>query len=188
MALTTLDPISALVLVDLQQGILARPAAHPVDKVVAHAASLARAFRHQGLPVVLVTVVGGPRGRTEQVPQSAGTVPPEWARLAEQLDRQPGDHLVAKHTWGAFTGTGLEAHLTERGVTQVVIGGVSTSIGVESTARQAHELGFHVALAVDAMTDRDADAHAHSVTRIFPRLGQTGTTQEVLDLLGEAPA
>ena len=65
----------------------------------------------------------------------------------------------------------------------VLIGGVATSIGVESTARQAHELGFNVTLAVDAMTDMHADAHHHSVTRIFPRLGETGSTQGIIGLL-----
>jgi nicotinamidase-related amidase len=70
-------------------------------------------------------------------------------------------------------------------VTQVVIAGIATSIGVESTARNAHEFGFNVTLAVDAMTDRNADAHANSITRIFPRLGETGTTREIIDLLAD---
>ncbi len=69
------------------------------------------------------------------------------------------------------------------GVTQVVIAGVSTSAGVESTARQAHEHGFHVTLAIDAMTDMSPDAHLNSITRIFPRLGESGTTQEIIALL-----
>jgi len=72
------------------------------------------------------------------------------------------------------------------GVTQVVIAGIATSIGVESTARYAYELGFNVTLAVDAMTDMNLDAHINSVTRIFPRLGETGTTQEIIDLLDKA--
>ena len=95
---------------------------------------------------------------------------------------------MTKQTWGAFTGTDLEAHLRGLGVTQVVLAGVATSIGVESTARQAYELGFNVTLATDAMTDRDAEAHANSVTRIFPKLGETGTAQEVVDLLDRVPS
>ena len=90
---------------------------------------------------------------------------------------------MTKRTWGAFTNTDLEAHLKSRGVTQVVIAGVATSIGVESTARHARELGFNVTLATDAMTDLNADAHNNSITRIFPRLGETGTTQEIIGLL-----
>lgn len=90
---------------------------------------------------------------------------------------------MTKQTWGAFTGTSLHDHLGSLGVTQVVLAGVATSIGVESTARFAHELGYHVVLVTDAMTDRDAEAHAHSLRRVFPRLGETATTAEVLALL-----
>lgn len=90
---------------------------------------------------------------------------------------------MTKRSWGAFTNTDLYEHLRELGVTQVVIAGVATSIGVESTARQAYEHGFHVTLAVDAMTDMNPDAHHNSVTRIFPRLGETGTTDEIIELI-----
>jgi len=100
-----------------------------------------------------------------------------------ELNRQPGDHAVTKKTWGAFTGTDLDAHLKAAGVTQIVLTGVATSIGVESTARQAHELGYNVTLAVDAMTDLNSDAHANSVERVFPRLGETGSTQDIVALL-----
>ncbi len=102
-----------------------------------------------------------------------------------ELDLQTRDHRISKKTWGAFTQTGLEQYLRERGVTQIVLAGISTSIGVESTARQAHELGFHVTLATDAMTDLHPDAHHNSVTRIFPRLGETGSTQEILNRLDQ---
>jgi nicotinamidase-related amidase len=95
---------------------------------------------------------------------------------------------VTKQTWGAFTGTDLAAHLKALGVTQVVFAGVATSIGVESTARHAYELGFNVTLAVDAMTDLNSEAHSNSITRIFPRLGETGTTQEIIHLLNERNA
>jgi nicotinamidase-related amidase len=88
-------------------------------------------------------------------------------------------------TWGAFTNTDLEEYLKKQGVTQVVIAGIATSFGVESTARHAHELGFNVTLAVDAMTDMNADAHTNSITRIFPRLGETGTAQQIIDLLDD---
>jgi nicotinamidase-related amidase len=132
--------------------------------------------------VVLVNVAGGAPGRTERAMSSAGR-PPDWIDLVPELNRQPDDHVVTKQTWGAFSHTNLHAHLKRLGVTQIVLAGVATSIGIESTARHAHELGYHVALAVDAMTDLDLDAHNHSVTRIFPRLGQNGTTHEILDLL-----
>ena len=182
MAVTTLDPKSALVVIDLQQGIVAFPTAHPAGEIVKQARLLADAFRSRGLPVVLVTVGGAPAGRAEQT-FSLAKLPAGWADLVPELNHQPEDHTVTKRTWGAFTNTGLAEHLKTLNVTQVVIVGVATSIGVESTARQAHELGFNVTLPVDAMTDMSADAHTNSITRIFPRLGETGTTREVLDLL-----
>jgi nicotinamidase-related amidase len=103
--------------------------------------------------------------------------------LVGELNARPEDHRVTKRTWGAFTNTDLEQHLKTFGVTQVVIVGVATSIGVESTARHAYELGFNVALAVDAMTDMSLDAHTNSITRICPRLGETGTTGQIIDVL-----
>jgi nicotinamidase-related amidase len=90
---------------------------------------------------------------------------------------------VTKRTWGAFASTDLEARLKQKGVTQVVVTGVATGTGVESTARQAYEQGFNVALAIDAMTDARPEAHAYSLAHVFPRLGETGTTQQILDLL-----
>jgi nicotinamidase-related amidase len=187
MALTTLDPKTALIVIDLQNGIVALPTAHPTGEVVKHASALASAFRRHGLPVVLVNVDGGAPGRAEQT-RSVGQFPAGWTDLVPELNRQPGDHTVTKRTWGAFTGTGLAGHLKNLDVTQVVIVGVATSIGVESTARHAHEHGFHVTLAVDAMTDMNPDAHTNSITRIFPRLGETGTTQEIIALLDKTRA
>jgi nicotinamidase-related amidase len=136
------------------------------------------------LPVVLVNVDGGAPGRAEQT-RSMRDFPAGWTDLVPELNLRPTDYTLTKRTWGAFTNTGLEKHLRDLGVTQVVIAGVSTSSGVESTARHAHENGFHVTLAVDAMTDMNADAHQNSITRIFPRLGETGTTQEIIELLNK---
>jgi nicotinamidase-related amidase len=182
MPLTTLDPKTALIVIDLQKGILALPTAHPTAEIVQRARALVDAFRRRALPVVLVTVAGAAPGRADQ-PRRSGETPADWADLAPELNRQPTDHLVTKHTWGAFTRTGLAEHLQALGVTQVVMAGIATSIGVESTARQAQELGLNVTLAVDAMTDLNADAHANSIARIFPRLGETGTTQQVIEML-----
>lgn len=182
MPLTTLDPTTALIVIDLQKGVAALAAGKAFDEVVEHSRQLADAFRGHGLPVVLVNVAGVAPGRSDQS-LSLADLPADWAELLPQLDPKPGDHRVTKRTWGAFTGTNLEEHLRARSVTQVVIAGVATSAGVESTARQAHERGFHVTLATDAMTDLSPEAHHNSLTRIFPRLGETGTTAQVLALL-----
>ena len=181
MPVTALDAHTALVVIDLQRGIVDLPTAHPSDGIVRNAAALAAAFRRHALPVVLVNVTGGAPGRTEQPPM--GQRPDGWSELVPELDRQPTDLLVTKRTWGAFTNTPLRELLESKGVTQIVLAGISTSAGVESTARFAHELGLNVTLAIDAMTDRSLDAHTNSITRIFPRLGETGTTQDIIQLL-----
>ncbi|AUG53581.1 isochorismatase family protein [Thalassospira marina] len=182
MPVTVLDPKTALIVIDLQQGILAYPLVHSADDVLEKSVALANAFRARNLPVVLVNVAGGAPGRNEQPPR-ASSFPPGWADLAPAIDTGRHDHKVTKKTWGAFTGTDLNEYLAGQGVTQVVLCGIATSIGVESTARQAHELGFNVTIATDAMTDMNADAHVNSVTRIFPRLGETGTVDEILACL-----
>jgi nicotinamidase-related amidase len=182
--LTQLDTTSALILIDLQKGIVGsvRPA---VDEVVANAAALADAFRAHGRTVVLVNVAGGASGRTDA--QAAGgarpSMPDGFADLIPELGSAPDDIRLTKHRWGAFTGSDLDEQLRARGVTQVVLGGVSTSVGVETTARSAYELGYHVVLATDAMLDRDPVCHEHSLTRVFPKLGETSTTDAIMAAL-----
>jgi nicotinamidase-related amidase len=183
MGVTTLDPKTALIVIDLQKGVVSLPTAQPTAEVIERASRLAEAFRRHHLPVVLVHVVGAAPGRAEQT-RSVTDRPPDWADIVAELNQQPSDHIVTKRTWGAFTNTDLEAYLRRLDITQVVVAGISTSAGVESTARNAHELGFNVTFAVDAMTDTNPEAHANSIARIFPRLGETGATQEIIDILG----
>jgi nicotinamidase-related amidase len=182
MPLTKLDSNAALIVIDLQKGIVAIPTVHPAAEIIVRTAQLVRAFRERNLPVVLVNVTGRPPGRTD-----AGTptfsFPADWTELVPALQQHPNDHLVSKQRPGAFIGTDLHEYLRLRGVTQVFLTGIATSLGVESTARSAYDYGYHVVLVVDAMTDRDADSHRVSVEKIFPRLGETDTTNNVLKFL-----
>ncbi len=182
MPLTVLDPRTALIVIDLQQGIAAMATSRPAAAVAQKAAALAEAFRRHDLPVVLVNVTGAPPGRTDR-PRMAGPFPPGFADFMPELNRQPSDHVVTKQTRGAFTGTDLDAWLKGQGVTQVVIVGIATSAGVASTALFAQELGYNVTLATDAMTDRSPELHDHAVANLFPSVGETGTTADVLALL-----
>jgi nicotinamidase-related amidase len=180
---SVLDQKAALIVIDLQTRSLSAPTIHPMDEVVANAGRLASGFRHAGLPVVLVNVGGVSPGRNERPSHEGHSRGFEDMDFAPALDQQASDHVMTKYTWGAFTGTDLAAYLGSHEVTQVVLTGVATSIGVESTARQAHELQLNVTLALDAMTDLDLAAHANSLTWIFPRLGESGTTDDILALL-----
>jgi nicotinamidase-related amidase len=181
--LTKLDDRCALIVIDLQKGIVAAPALiHPPADIVNRAAELAPAFRHRHLPVVLVNVSGRPPGRTEAGPPKM-SFPPDWTELVPELEQQPGDLRITKQCPGAFTGSSLDEILRERGVTQVFLAGIATSVGVESTARSAYDLGYNVVFVLDAITDRDPDVHRNSVEKIFPRLGETTTTDDLLNLL-----
>jgi nicotinamidase-related amidase len=180
--LTKLDTIPALIVIDLQKGVVGMPTVHPVSEIVGRTARLARGFREQGFPVVLVNVSAAAPGRTDAGPPKF-SFPPGWTELVPELAQRPDDHVVTKQRWGAFLGTDLDDYLRQRGATQVILTGVATSAGVESTARSAHDLGYNVVLVVDAMTDRDPEAHRHSIEKIFPRLGETATTDDVLKLL-----
>ncbi|WP_330253240.1 hydrolase [Nocardia sp. NBC_00565] len=189
MPVTTLDDRTALVLIDLQRGVVGiscQP--HSAAAVVENSAALAHAFRAHGLPVVLVRVSFAADGADQlkgrnEFRRPGGNPPEGWDRIVDELTDHPEDIHVTKRNWGAFYGTDLDLQLRRRGITQIVLAGIATSIGVESTARAAHEHGYHVTLAADAMTDSDADAHRHSITKIFPRLGETGSTAEIVELL-----
>lgn len=193
MAVTTLDPRTALVVIDLQNGIVGNPAVAPLpaSEVVERSVRLADAFRGHGLPVVLVRVTAAADG-ADAVPgrnEAAGrgrSFPEGWDVIVDELAGHPEDITVTKRNWGAFYGTDLDLQLRRRGITQVVFTGIATSIGVESSARAAHEHGYHVTLATDAMTDLDAETHRNSVERTFPRLGETGTTDEILEVLDKS--
>lgn len=188
MPFTTLDPHVALVIIDLQKGICAHKLQpHPATDVIARSVTLASAFRARALPIVLVTVSSSPAVRTDRnpsgtptaVPASASELVPEL-RLFVDADEK---NVFNKTTPGAFTRTGLEAYLRDLGITQVVLAGVSTSNGVGVTASQAYELDFHVSLPVDAMSDSTTVDHDHSLTRVFPKRAETGSTAQLVALL-----
>jgi len=181
--LSTLDPNTALIVIDLQKGIVTGSFVHPIGEVIDRTRALIEVFRAKNLPVVLVNVTGRPAGRTEQGPRSNRSISDGWTDLLPQLNRQPSDIVVTKRSWGAFATTDLEHQLKARGVTQVVVAGVATSVGVEATARQAYEQGFNVTLALDAMTDMREEAHEYSIRNVFPRLGETGSTPGIISLL-----
>lgn len=183
MPVTQLDPKSALIVVDLQKGVAGMVPHQTFEPVVVRSRTLAEAFRAKDLPVVLVNVDGVAPGRAEQPSRAATILPTGFAELVDELCAQPSDIRVTKKTWGAFASTDLEHQLTTLGVTQVVIAGVSTGTGVEATARQAYEAGFNVTLVIDAMIDPRPGAHDHSISQVFPRLGETGTTDDILRFL-----
>jgi nicotinamidase-related amidase len=185
-----LDPKStALVLIDLQKGIAGRATApHSSADVIANGVRLAERFRANGSTVVLVRVTFAADGSDRlQTPTDTqfpfGAMAADWAEIVPELGPKPTDIVVTKRQWGAFYGTDLELHLRRRGVSTIVIGGISTNFGVESTARDAWERAYAMVFAEDAMAAMDAEAHSFAVANIFPRLGRVRSTADVLKAL-----
>ena len=185
-----LDPATtALVLIDLQQGILPFAKA-PYDgaAVLARAVPLAEAFRAAKSPVVLVKVGFSADGgdvlkSAVDAPNPAVAPPANWLAQPDELPAQPGDIHITKRQWGAFHGTELDLQLRRRGIRTIVLAGIATAIGVESTARFAWELGYEIVFAEDATSGPDAAMHANSFGKVFPRLGRVRSTAEVLAAL-----
>lgn len=187
--ITAIDKNTALVLIDLQKGIVAFPLAHPVASILENAAKLVAAFRKAGLPIVIVNVnPGGNWTKSRKQAGSSSGIPPaaDWLEITPEIETKTGDIFITKHTWGAFFETALQDELQKRGVTGIVIAGISTSIGVEGTARQASERGYNITFASDAMTDMVASAHENSQNVIFPRMGEVDTTEKIVAMMEQS--
>jgi nicotinamidase-related amidase len=179
---------TALVVIDLVKGIVSLPGTpHPTAEVVANAVKLADAFRKHRMPVFLVRVEITPETRLnpesdEQFPRPP-EIPPDWSDFVPGLTPVPGDIVVTKRQWGAFYGTDLDLRLRRGGIDSIVLCGISTEFGVESTARFAYEYGYSQVFAEDAMTSRSPGVHALSCDAIFRRMGRVRKTAEILDAL-----
>jgi nicotinamidase-related amidase len=188
MPATALDSRTALVVIDLQKGIAAFPTVHPMRDVIASTTRLVEAFRGADLPVVLVRVAFSPdggdrlRSRTEVPPRTLPTSS-DFSELVPELSPKPGDLVITKRQPNAFYGTELDLQLRRRHVTGIVMAGVATSSGVDSTARAAHERAYNVTFASDAITDMDPSVHELVMKKIFPRLGEVDTADAILKLL-----
>ena len=177
---------TALVVIDLQKGIVGRQTA-PYARVIVvkNAAVLADAFRENGMPVFLVRVAPSPDGKDAlrtiaDAAMPAQTFPPDWAEIVPELGPKQGDFVITKHQWGAFYGTELDLEFRRRGITTVVLCGIATNIGVESTARFAYEYGYNQIFAEDAMSALSTEEHMFAITKIFPRIGLVRKTKEIL--------
>ena len=177
---------TALVLIDLQNGIVCMPVGpRGGGEVLAAGRDLAQRCRTAGMPVVLVRVAfaadfadAPPQPVDQPMARPAGGLPPGWSDLAEGLAER-GDILITKRQWGAFHGTELDLQLRRRGIDTIVLGGIATNIGVESTARQAWELGYAVVLAEDACASLSAEMHDWALRHIFPRIARIRASADI---------
>ncbi len=184
-----LNPLStALVLIDLERAIVARTLApYPSSEVLARATELAAAFRARNslvayVHVNLAEVLHLPADQPMRDP-NAPKPPASASEIVPESGYQQGDLLLTKRQWGAFYGTGLDQQLRRRGVDTIVLGGIATNFGVESTARAAFDMGYKVVFVEDAMTSMEAEAHQFVLQHIFPRIGRVRRCSEVLEAL-----
>jgi nicotinamidase-related amidase len=164
------------------------PTVHRADEVVDRAVRLVRAFRSHDLLVLAVRVAFSPDGRDilrRRTAASGPVVPsgPDWAELRPEPEIGDADLRIVKRSWNAFYGTELDLQLRRRRISGIVLAGISTSIGVESTARAADERAYELTVVTDAVTDRVAGAHANSLEVIFPKIAELATTDEVIAAL-----
>ncbi len=175
-----LDPqTTAIVVIDLQKGIVQMPGSpHPAHVVIANCVRLLDAARAVGAQAVLMHVGRAADGKDAlQLPvdetwRPSASPQPDWSELPPELKQQSDDVVVLKRQWGAFYGADLDLQLRRRRMKTVVLCGIATEFGVESTARDAYEHGYAVVFAEDAMTG--LNGHENSVKNIFPRLGGYG--------------
>jgi nicotinamidase-related amidase len=182
-----LDPkTTALVLIDLEHGIVAMDLApYSSAEVVSRCAGLAKSFRQKGAAVVFVKVLIPEMLQLPvDTPLMRGTPPPNATELVPEAGVQPEDLIVKKRSWGAFYGTDLEQHLRRRGIKTIVIGGIATNFGVESTARAAFDQGYEVVFAEDAMSSVSAEVHEFPIKNVFPRMGRVRSVEQITKALG----
>lgn len=185
-ALTLDSKTTALVLIDLQNATvsMALEPRRGAD-VVATSKTLATRFRDAGAMVVLVNVTWAkdysdwPALPVDMPPaRPAGGMPQGADALVEGL-WQPGDIRITKRNWSAFHGTDLDLHLRRRGISTMVLGGIATNFGVESTARSAYELNYGVVIAEDACTSASAELHRISITGVLPRIARVRQSVDI---------
>lgn len=180
---------TAFVVIDLQSAIVAMSGPHG-PPAVKNCDAIAATLRARGGMVVWVRVGFRPdfadalRQPCDQpAARPEGGLPPEWMAFDPILTIDPADHQITKRQWGAVQGTDLELQLRRRGVSTVIMGGISTNFGVESTARDLWELNYSLVFAEDAMASRTPEMHRFPVEHVFPRMGRVRSTEEVLAAL-----
>ncbi|WP_090737550.1 isochorismatase family protein [Paenibacillus sp. Mc5Re-14] len=176
---------TSLVVIDLQKWISSQYAPYSAEMVIANSAKLANLFRNKGAFVNLVHV-SSKDFKDIPSPKLDTTVPrlnliEGWDEFVPELGVTETDHIISKKQWGAFHGTDLDLQLRRRNIDTIVLCGISSGIGVDTTAREAFQHGYQLIFAIDAMTGFTKAEHEHVRNVIFPRIGRIRTTEEILE-------
>jgi nicotinamidase-related amidase len=179
---------TALVVIDLQNALMGmNTAPHAVADVVKNNRRIAEALRAAGGTVIWVRVdVNSMLSLPADEPSRFGgqKMPEELMQIAPSAGFTEGDLLVTKHHWGAFAQTDLEQQLKSLGAELIILTGISTNAGVESTLRQGTGLGFAFVVVEDACSGQDAADHRLAFEKTFRRLARVRSTAEVVNALG----
>lgn len=179
---------TALVVIDLQKGMAAQPTKpYLAQEVIKNVTKLLNIFRKNCMLVFLVHVIPTKETMLNVLSDesfSSSSVPsPDWSEFVPEISPTSTDVIIVKRQWGAFYGTDLELQLRRRGMNTIVLCGISTDVGVESTARFAYEYGFQQIFAEDAMTSTSEEQHNAAVNFTFKRIGRVRKTDEILKVL-----
>jgi nicotinamidase-related amidase len=181
---------TAIVVIDLQKGIVSRETQpYSTKEVIENTVQLLKVFRKNNMPVFLVRVASSSDQKdrlnviTDTTWSGGGEMPADWSELVSELGKENSDFIITKKQWGAFYGTELDLQLRRRRIDTIVLCGIATCLGVESTARFANEYGYNQIFAEDAMSSMSKEEHEHTVTKIFPRIGLVRKTKEIIEIL-----
>jgi len=176
----------ALVVIDLQKGIVNRESSpYTCAQVIQNTSKLINTFTENGDFIVLVkvsTVDGKDMVHPKTDLKMDFKFQEGWDSFVPELENIKNAHIVTKRQWGAFYGTDLDLQLRRRGIDIIVLCGVSTSIGVDTTAREAYQNGYNQIFVEDAMTASTKEEHDYVCKYIFPKIGQVRTSEEVANL------
>lgn len=176
---------TALVVIDLQNGVTNRQGfPHAGEQVVQNASKLVEAFTEKGAFIVFVKV-SSVDGKDMLQPNidlkmDLPQLPKGWDHFVPELANVKSAHTITKRQWGAFYGTDLDLQLRRRGIDTIVLCGISTAIGVDTTAREAYQHGYNQIFVEDAMTASTKEEHEYVCRYIFPRLGRIRTSEGVI--------
>jgi nicotinamidase-related amidase len=179
---------TALVMIDLQHGTVEHQLApYTGEQVVGNCVLLAQEMRNRGGMVVYVRVLldqllAQPADAPLRPPATPAP-PPEASQLVPDAGVEATDIVVTKRQWGAFHATELDQLLRRRGIKTIILGGVVTNYGVESTARAAFDIGYELVFAEDAMSSTSAEGHHCACRNSFRTMGRVRSTEHLLQLL-----
>jgi nicotinamidase-related amidase len=188
---------TGLLAMDCQVGIVS---AYAKDDFVDRAASVVRAARSAGMPVIHIQVgfrPGLPEVSTRNKLLTAIKSSPERRKFFEgptgaihsALGPEPGDIVITKHRVSAFTGTDLEMILRAKEIETLVLFGIATSGVVLSTLLEAVDLDFRAVVISDCCADRNEELHNALLGHLFPSRGEIISASEFVKRLqqpGEA--